>query len=72
MVEIFRSHVHCSVAREYISQITVGEEEESQSHQSCPHFFGTLLKTVGVTPDQVVGLTTDLFIAGIDSVSFTN
>ena len=34
----------------------------------CPHFLSTLLKAEQLTQDQITGITTDLFTAGIDSV----
>lgn len=56
-----------SIAKEYISKI---DEESEGEFADCPHFFGQLSEGAGISMDHIIGLTSELFTAGIDSVSF--
>ena len=55
-----------SVSRDFISE---SRPADAEARSECPHFLGNLLHTQGISEEQVIGLTTDLFTAGIDSVS---
>ena len=53
------------------SQCPFGIDKDTKTepvHQS-PHFLGSLAATNALDTDDMLGITMDLFIAGIDSVS---
>ena len=48
---------------------TITRQAEEQEEEQGPNFLQTLVNQDTLTNQQVVGIVTDLFTAGIDSVS---